>query len=371
MSRILIFHISNFGGHKKASENIKEALSFKNPYSEIINLNGFGYVSPRIEKFVDSVYSLTIKYSPNLWGKVYDRKKVVKSLAPLRKAINSLAIPKFLQLIDEFKPKVVFATQAFPCGIMADLKKKYKMDIILIGVVTDYYPHRFWIHQEVDVYTVACNEAKAILMKEGIEENKIKVFGIPISVKFLNTYSKEAISKEFGFFPDLKTVILMGGGLGIGPIEKIAELLDEIEEKFQLIVVCGKNKKLFSWFKRKYKSFKKPIFYFGYVDFVNKLMDFSDIIISKAGGLSTSEALAKGLATILVNSIPGQEKRNVQYLHTKQAILEAKTIDEVPGIVKFILRDKVKLFSLKENAKENAIIDSSLRIANLALKYIQ
>lgn len=370
MGRVLLLHISQFGGHKKASENIEEALKFKNPSLEILNLNGFGYIDSRVENLVNFLYTLVIKYCPQLWGKIYDRKRVIKYLNPLRRTLNKWGIVKFSKLINEFKPKVILATQAFPCGIAGDFKKFYGIDIPLIGVVTDYYPHRFWIHPQVNIYTVACQEAKSILIKEGVEEERIKVAGIPISLKFLTAHSKESIGEEFGLNPDLDTVLIMGGGLGIGPIEKITKILDDLDERFQIIVVCGKNEKLYFWFQKNKYFFKKPVFYFGYIDFVHKLMDFSDIIITKGGGLTVSEALAKGLATIVVKPIPGQEERNTDYLTRKQAIIKASTVQGVGFLVQELLKDRIKLYDLKEASRQNAIIDSSLRIADLVLKSI-
>ncbi|MCD6229152.1 MAG: glycosyltransferase [Candidatus Omnitrophica bacterium] len=370
MKKILIFHISQFGGHRKASENIKEALILKEPNLEVINLNGFAYLSPYVEKFVDSIYTLAIKYFPPLWGKIYDKKKVIKTITPFTKLINLIAAPKFLSLIKKIKPAVIIATQAFPCGIIAELKKNRWINVPLIGVVTDYYPHRLWIHQEVDIYTVACQEAKDVLTTEGVNPEKVKILGIPISVNFLKVYDKKELAKKFGFSLNTNTILLMGGGLGIGPIKKIAKVLDDVEEKFQLIVICGKNKKLFNWFKKRVKYFKKRLFYFGYIDFVDKLMGFSDIIITKAGGLTISEALAKGMATIVVNPIPGQEERNVEYLERKKAILKTNSVKEIGDLVKTLLRDRNELFSLKRNALQNATIDSSLRIVNLVLSYL-
>jgi processive 1,2-diacylglycerol beta-glucosyltransferase len=162
----------------------------------------------------------------------------------------------------------------------------------------------------------------------------------------------------------------MGGGLGIGPIEEITKLLDDLDEPFQMIVVCGQNEKLYYWFQKKEKTFKKPIFYFGYVNFVNQLMDFADIIITKGGGLTVSEALAKGLATIVVSPIPGQEERNTNYLVERGALIKASVVGEVPTLVVQLLKDKNYLFSLKEKSRQNVIVDCSLRIANLVSKYL-
>ncbi len=367
MKKIIIFHISQLGGHKKAAENIKEALEYRAPSLDVLSLNIFDYISPLLEKKVNFLYGLTIKYFPQLWGKLYDRKSVMKTLTPLQKIINRCALVKIYKLIDKIKPSLILTTQAFPCGIIADLKKILNFSIPLIGVVTDYYPHCFWIYSEVDFYTVASQEAKEILIKEGIKEEKIKIAGIPISIKFLKPFPRKEIAQEFGFDLDLPTVLIMGGGLGIGQLDKIVKIIDKSFKNLQIIVVCGKNRKLYKWFKKNFSFFQNKVFYFGYVDFIYKLMDFSDIIITKAGGLTVSEALAKGLATILINPIPGQEEKNTRFLLKKGTILKAKNLKELSIFLDSLLKDKSKLFSLKEKAKNLSITDSSLRIAELAL----
>jgi processive 1,2-diacylglycerol beta-glucosyltransferase len=365
MRNIAIFYISEYGGHSKAAANLKEAFRYRNNDFKITALNGFGYLYPRGEKIINFFYTTVIKHFPYLWGKVYDRKKIHKSLNPFRKLISSVNFHKLSQLINRLDAECFIATQAFPCGLIADYKKKTGLKTPLLAVVTDYHPHRFWLHPCIDKYVVACKEAKQVLIREGIAEEKIKVLGIPISVKFLNSYPRIEIALEFNLSVHLPTVLVMGGGLGLGPIKDIVGTLDNLENKFQIIVVCGKNESLQQWFMK--TKFSKPVYTFGYIDFVYKFMDFSDIIITKAGGITVSEALAKGLALVVTNPIPGQEEKNVEYLLKKKALVKADTPDNVAQIVKKLLIDKKQMYDLRENAKNNAIIDSSLRIIDLVM----
>ena len=368
--RVDIFHISEFGGHSKAAHNLKEALYYKNPQISVTNINGLGYFYPRGEKIVDFIYTATIKHSPHIWGRAYDREKVVKMLTPYRKIVNLFAFTKLNKFIKTYKPDCFVTTQAFPCGLIADFKKKYNLKIPLIGIVTDYHPHRFWVHPCVDRYVVACNQAKEALIKEGVDENKVRILGIPISVKFLTSYPKQQIVNELGFISDLNSVLIMGGGLGIGPIKIIAQHLDSLDCDLQIIVVCGKNKRLYEWFIKNKAKFKKPIFIFEYIEYIHKIMDFPDIIITKGGGITISEALAKGLCIIVTSPIPGQEERNVEHLLEKKAIVKVDQADKIGGVVGDILRDKKKMYFLRERAKEVSIIDSSLRIVDLILEMI-
>ncbi|MFA7676997.1 MAG: hypothetical protein WCY34_02385, partial [Candidatus Omnitrophota bacterium] len=219
MKKVYIFHISEFGGHSKAAQSIKEAIAYKSPATEVVTLNGLGYFYPRGEKIIDSVYMAVIKYMPYLWGKAYDRRRVVKALSPYRRFIHRLTFGKLAALIKNEGVDCFVATQAFPCGLIADFKERTGLKIPLVGIVTDYHPHRFWVHPMVDRYVVACRQAKEALTKEGVSPEKVKVLGIPISVKFLASYPKEQVARELGFRSDLASVLIMGGGLGLGPIK--------------------------------------------------------------------------------------------------------------------------------------------------------
>ena len=368
--RVHIFHISEYGGHNKAAQNLKEALLYKNPQMDVLTLNGLGYFYPRGEKIVNSIYITVIKHFPYVWGKAYDRRKVIKALTPYRKLINRFAFSRFNKLITRYPPDCFVATQAFPCGLIADFKERMGLTTPLVAIVTDYHPHRFWVHPRVDRYIVACREAKDVLIREGVNKEKIKILGIPISVKFLTSYPKKQISEELGFVSGLDSVLIMGGGLGIGPIKTITKKLDALARNFQIIIVCGRNEKLYKWFIKKKKKFKKPIFIFGYTENIHKAMDFSDLIITKAGGITISEALAKGLCIIVTHPIPGQEERNVSYLSKKKAVVDVEDANDVGEVVRKLLQNKKKMYSLRERAKENSFIDSSLRIVDLILELV-
>lgn len=370
MKKVSIFHISEFGGHSKAAQNIKEAFLFKDPSINVMTWNGLGHFYPRGEKVVDFAYMVTIKHFPNLWGRAYDRQKVVKALTPYRKFIHKITFGKLNRLISQSQPDCFVATQAFPCGLIADFKESKGLKTPLVAIITDYHPHRFWVHPHVDRYVVACQEARKVLIDEGVDPKKVKVLGIPISVKFLSSYPKEEISRQLGFVRSLSSVLIMGGGLGLGPIQFIAQKLDALDYDFQIIVVCGKNKKLYEWFSKNKSLFRKPIFIFSYTHEIYKIMDFSDIIITKGGGITISESLAKGLCIVVTHPIPGQEERNVNYLNRVQAITKVDEAEEVTKAVGSFLNNPKDMYRFRERAKEYSFIDSSLRIVDLILELI-
>lgn len=365
MKKGVIFYISDFGGHSKAAKNIEQALKVYYPEINLFRTNGFAYFFPVWERIIDTLYTFVIKHFPILWGKIYDRKKIVKNLIPLRRFINKRSFKKLDKLIKEFQPDFFIATQAFPCGIVADFKQCYKSKVPLIAVVTDYYPHRFWVHPFIDKYVVACQEAKDILIQEGILEDKISILGIPISLDYLKSYSHELVRQELKLDKELPIVLLMGGGLGIGPIKTVAQQLDKITQSFQIVVVCGRNQTLYRWFQRHKNIFSKPLAFFQYVDFIDKLMEVSEIIITKGGGITVSEALAKSLAIIIINPIPGQEQRNVEHLCSRQAIINVKEPWQVSQAVTNLLSTPLYLKELQDKTKNVCAKDAVTKIVEL------
>jgi processive 1,2-diacylglycerol beta-glucosyltransferase len=214
---------------------------------------------------------------------------------------------------------------------------------------------------------VANDAARKTLIAEGVPESRVRILGIPISVRFMTVCPRATAGAEFGLRVDLPSVLIMGGGWGLGPIEKIAGELDKLPSDFQMIVVCGKNKKLYSWFDKHKSKFTKPTICLGYTEAIARIMDCTDIVITKAGGITVSEALAKGLAIVTINPIPGQEEFNVRYLAAAGAVAHADDIGAVSRIVHELLGDRQKLSAFKLAARQVSFVDSSLRIADMVL----
>lgn len=366
MRRILILYISSHSGHYRAARALKEAFKIIEPDCKIIAFDGLKYLHPFSSRVINYLYGFTLKNIPSLWRIAYDRETLIKGLNPFKQAVHYFDFPKIEKVIREFRPQIVVTTQAFPCGVMAYFKMRSSFNFYLVGVVTDYWPHGFWIYPEVDKYIVASEEAVGRLVEQGIRKDKIELLGIPIMPKFSQSVSPEKVAGTYGFELGKPALLIMGGGLGIGPIEEVVEALDSSTLDFQMITVCGKNEKLYNWFKD--KKFNKPLYYFGYSYTVDKFMSFADIIITKAGGITISEALAKKLAIVVVNPLPGQEENNVRFLKERGLILKADKPSLVVKIVEDLLRDRNLLNELKERGYRFSFPRASLDIAEFLLK---
>jgi processive 1,2-diacylglycerol beta-glucosyltransferase len=252
--------------------------------------------------------------------------------------------------------------------MVAGYKKTYGSSIPLVGILTDYVPHSFWLYDEVDYYVVPAPEVGERLRKKGIPARKIKPFGIPIDPKFNEPVDKGKVLQKLNLLPGIKNVLVMGGGQGLGPIKTIIDSLEKVKTGFQAVIVTGTNKKLYNSLKKRLRNYKKDVAVMGYVNNIHELMGISDIIISKPGGITTSEALAKGLPMIIIKPIPGQEENNTVYLTGKNAAIKLDDPREAGRVVEDLLSDGEILKRFGASAGAIGKPNSSADIAGFLLK---
>ncbi|MEE8317687.1 MAG: hypothetical protein V3S13_02100, partial [Candidatus Omnitrophota bacterium] len=242
--KILLMYITLNSGHHCASLAIENALKQISPSVETLNINAFRYTNPILEKVINRTYMGVIKNKPEVWEYLYDNPKVLKSSQRMRDAIHRFNSKKLKTLLEDFRPDAVLCTQAFPCGMIADYKKKLNLKLPLIGILTDHAPHSYWIFPDVDCYITPSEASKDRFIKNGVDGSRIKAFGIPIDLKFNKRHDKKEICKKMNIDPGIPTVLIMGGSQGLGPVEEILSILEAIDTPFQLVVVCGMNKRL-------------------------------------------------------------------------------------------------------------------------------
>lgn len=361
-------YISEVSGHHSATLAIEKAINLISPGSEVLNINAFNYTNPVSEKIVNQFYLGIIKATPKIWDFLYDNPSIAKKLANLKGKIHKFNSPKLKALFDKFKPDAVCCTQAFPCGMVADFKKIYDAAIPLVGVLTDYVPHSYWIYDNVNYYIVPSDEVGQQLVEKGVNRDKIKPLGIPFDPGFNRSASREELCKKFKLKPDIFTILIMGGGQGLGPIKQVVKSLEKIDSPLQEIIVTGANKKLYKSLKKAVKKYKKRILLFGYSDKIAEFMSVSDIIITKPGGITTAEALSKKLPMIIIKPLPGQEANNTNYLMKKRAALKINDAKEINQVIDDLLRNKFKLNSISEAAGRISKPASSIDIAKLLLE---
>jgi len=360
-------YITKVSGHRQATVALHRSLKNIDPDLEIKSINGFGYTYPRLEKIVNKTYMGVIKTTPKIWEYLYDNPALVKNSTPIKDFLHKVSHKKLSKLFKSFLPDTVVCTQAFPCGMVADYKRTHNLNIRLIGVLTDYAPHSFWLNEGVDYYVVPSQDAKERFIRGGIPEEKIKVYGIPIRARFSDALDKGEIAHKLGLEVDVPTVLIMGGGQGLGPIKDVVKTLIRSDMNVQLIVLAGVNRKLIKWLKRVSPKTEKKMLVYEYADNVEELMELSTLIVSKPGGMTTAEALAKGLPMVIINPIPGQEMHNTQFLVEKGIAVLVEKEDQIGKTIKGLLSSPSRLAAMRQAACDNAKPHAAADIAKLIL----
>jgi processive 1,2-diacylglycerol beta-glucosyltransferase len=371
MSLRVLFLSLSFGlGHNRAAEATGKALALINPEIRSLIVDSLSYTNPRLEKIYRESYDKLIKRTPRLWGHLYGSKQLVEKTAGLRSLMNKINSRRLKGLLEEFAPHLIVCTHWVPCGVVSSLKARGEIDIPVMNVITDFCIHDFQVYEEVETYIVASNEVKEELLARGVEGEKVKVFGIPIDPAFSQRLNRQEIKRELGLEKNLPTVLILGGGQGLGPIKNVIHHLDKFRKPFQIIVVVGKNEGLRKKLENLVPRLKVPLKVYGYIENMDEIMEVSDLALTKAGGLSSSEALSKGLPMLIVNPIPGQEEKNSEFIVNRGAGIKVRRIKELNGKVEDLLSDFQKLNQMKERArslaKPKAALDTARIILDLA-----
>lgn len=370
--KILIAYATAGIGHKKAAFAIRDALSAAQKGLPIDTIDVLDYTNILFKKAYPSIYLTLINKLVLIWGLLYymlDSKLLFLLFLPLRKMLHILNSVRLIKFLIEFKPDMVISTHFLMADLCAYVKKKYRIKIHVMNVITDYKPHSFWISEGVDTYIVAHEETKDQLLKKwAIPERRVKVTGIPIEPKFSIEHDRDVFRKKLDIAQDRFVVLVLSGGYGVGPIFEMLTLMNGLDLPLSIIVVCGHNKKLFT----KIEHFKKDaaihILNLGYVDNVDELMAASDVYIGKAGGISTTEALALDLPLIFIRPIPGQESRNADLIVKKGAGLRLKSIYEIESVLRKLQSAKGEINRLKDNIRKIKKPDAARYIADLAIQ---
>ncbi|OGX45509.1 MAG: hypothetical protein A3G38_03855 [Omnitrophica WOR_2 bacterium RIFCSPLOWO2_12_FULL_51_8] len=361
-------YISEVSGHRSAAEAVGKALKILRPDIEITGINGFNYTNPITEKIINRIYMGVIKSAPQLWEYLYDNPSVIKRLERIKKNIHKFNSPKLKKLFDKFKPDAVLCTQAFPCGMVADYKKNFGVKFPLVAVLTDFAPHSFWVYESIDYYITPSDNVSQRLIKKGVPAEKIRSFGIPFDPKFNELLDKARLFYKFKLDSEVMTLLIMGGGQGLGPIKKIIKSLERIPFPVQEIVACGTNKKLYDSLKSKIKKCRQRILLFGYVNNIHELMSVSSVVISKPGGVTTAEALAKRMPMVIVKPIPGQEANNSDYLTEKGAAIRIDDPRDIHFVIEELARSPDRLNRLLHAAEKISKPNASFDIAKLLIE---
>ena len=385
--KVLIMSASTGGGHNRAAKAMKDEIEKKCIDGENITceiIDSLKMVNTTMDKIISSGYEKSAKYTPKAWGGMYKLSdaNIIAKHEFKRNLFNTIMSSKIKKLIRKHKPDVIIGTHPFPMISLSTLKEKYPENNNysslhippLISVLTDYTAHSTYIQDNIDYYIAGDEYVREVLIEEGIEAEKIKPYGIPVEKSFLEHRDRNIVLEELGLSPDKFTVLVMGGSFGAGNIKDTLKELLYLDRDFQVLVITGRNESLKEKLERVVNSDKYPldkkIAVLGFTKNMNDILSAVDIIISKPGGLTTTECLLKELPMIIPYYIPGQEEENLDFLSNCGAALRTSKKFTISVLLKVLIDNPSRIEALKQNIstikKENTAED----IANLVVDLI-
>lgn len=366
--RALVLSVTAGQGHNSTAKALCTYL--ESVGCEAKMLDTLSYVNPVLGETVSKGYLITASKAKLVYKGGYrlaeKRKKSSSEISPSREIVHLLA-RKVRRYLDGYDPDIVICTHVFAAIIMDILKVRNQTRAKTIGILTDFAFHPYWEEGLNLDYVVTPNELLLPqALKKGFSKNQVLPFGIPIDPKFSAKQNKEEALKKLGLSAKKRTVLLMSGSMGYGHIESTVKALDSVPLDFQIVVVCGNNETA----KKRIEAMdlSKPSIILGYVDYVNMLMDAADCIITKPGGLTTSEALAKGLPMIIVDPIPGQEDRNTEFLLNNGIAMKVTPTAPLDELIWQLFYDGERLDCIKQSISHISKPESTKNICEFAKK---
>ncbi len=352
--KILLLSVSAGAGHTRAAEALRTCVGATNCGLIATHLDVMHFVTRSMHSLYVDFYIFLVQRAPALWGLVYritNNAKQDSFTHRFRRWVERLNCKPLFRQIAEFKPDVIVCTHFLPAEILSEMIARGGLDCPVWVQVTDFDLHRMWVQQHMAGY-FAPNEEVAFRMREqGIAAEAIHVTGIPIMAAFSAQLDRNVCARELGIDPQVTTLLLMGGGAGLGSLNKVTEHLLGLQGNFQLIVMAGKNTAALVALQELARRFPGRLVPQGYTNQVERLMACADLVITKPGGLSTSECLAMGLPMILNAPIPGQEEHNANFLLEEGVAVNAFDLVTLEYRVQHLLANPSKLQDMRIKAR--------------------
>ncbi len=371
MGKILILSASTGGGHNRAAHALKETFEKENIQVDI--LDTLKFVNPTMDKIISKGYEKSAIYTPKAYGRLYKYSDLNIAKKELNKnLLLEYMVRKLKKFFKQNSYDFIIGTHPFPLMAVSKLKEKNILKTPVMSILTDYTIHSTWVCKNIDYYITGDEFVKSLLIREGIDSDDIHPFGIPVESKFLETKDKKEVLDELGLFDDKLTVLLMGGSFGAGNVlDEFNKLLD-VDYDIQIIAVAGRNKSLKDKLQKAYEnSFTdKKVLIYGFTKNINNLMNISDILVTKPGGLTTTEALLMEIPLIIPYFIPGQEGENLDFLLNNGLALKTTKKYDLKILVEVLIENPHRLKRIKENMNYIKKLDSSENIYKLYTDYI-
>lgn len=372
--KVMILSVTAGFGHHATAKAVGDMLESQGAI--VRTLDVYEYVNRIVKGTIDKGYLFSSKHTKELYRLVYalaenHGSSYFTTPISILNIVNALGASKFARIVTDFEPDVLVCTHVFAAQLINEIKKRGLLTTRTIGIITDYTIHPYWEDvPHIDYIVTASELLHHRSLKRGIAANRLLHFGIPIHPKFSVDISRSEACEQLGIDPEKPTILMMGGSMGYSNHKKIIQSLLTTGIDFQMLVVCGNNKKQYKNLVESLYEYngKSSIYPFGFVSNVEVMMSASDCIITKPGGLTVSEALAKNLPMILVNPIPGHEERNVEFLINNGIALYVTKTFPVDEAVYHIFNNPVRLESIRTTMKEVAHPNATKQLCDFIMQ---
>ncbi|MEX2115468.1 MAG: glycosyltransferase [Bacteroidota bacterium] len=341
----LILSASGGAGHLRAASALSEAAAAFTPPLKVRNEDCLDFTSKAFKKLYSESYLSLVNKAPELWGYLYSKAEAKPySKKMLLQIFDDINYRSYLTFLKEEQPDAILCTHFLPFISLSTKMRRAGVMAPVFAVTTDFDAHQYWVDPVVNRYYVHSEESAWQLRSKGVAADKIRVMGIPVLSQFAKREPITAVRRRLKLPEDRLTILMVWGGFGVGKAEEMVQevmamLLIFPEQSFTLIAVCGKNEKLFQRLSAKSPPTNVVTRILGFVDNLHELMNASDVLISKAGGLTSAEAMAMGIPMLVVDPIPGQESRNAEMIVEQRAGWKALDIANIGYKIKRIIEE--------------------------------
>ena len=361
--KILILTAATGGGHIRAAVAIEKYLKDNCPGVEVRVADALKTISSVLDKTVCDGYHFLATKAPKMFGKLYESTNQETHFANLVPKLSGMFRRRLFPLIQEFQPDAIITTHPFVTEMISDLKSDGKLDALLLCVMTDYGPHKTWLSDRVDAYIVSNEDmAENMVRCMNVPREKVYPFGIPVHDVFFEKADKQAILRELELDEDRMTILIMAGSFGVNNILSVFREITELPQDFQMIIITGRNEKLYEAFEKEVLQSPKKCKLVYFTNEVEKYMKASNLIVTKPGGLTISEALACNIPLAVFDAIPGQEEDNANFLMNHGMAVRIGKGDSCAETIETLLQDENKLQNMKESCEK---FDKSKSIPNM------
>lgn len=350
---VLILHASAGNGHRRAAEALASAFKNDEQPHQISVCDILDYTPAIFRTTYAKGYLRLVRHTPELWGYMYavlDRKGQVPWRRKVRTTFNRINTAGFFDFFRKNSPDAVICTHFMPLELLATSSRRKRRNTPVFGVITDFAVHSLWVAENVETYYVATEEAARQLIRRGQPATGTVVSGIPVDPVFSTKRSQHAARQQLGIKTDIPTVLILSGGFGVGPALELLHSFKSYQKELQLLVVAGANKELENKARLIAENLKMWVHVYGFVNNIDVMMDACDLVVSKPGGLTSSEVLAKGRPMVIVDPIPGQEQRNCEYLLEHGSAVRLFEVEDAPNKIGNLLNNPDRLAAMSSAA---------------------